>query len=290
MFPKERKEAALHYRLKKGLIVCAFLLAGTCHAPLLSSPLASPVDKPTPAGMALIPAGVYTPLYIKDASERSVRDFLLDIRPVTNADYLEFVREHPKWRRSQVKALFADEAYLKHWNGDLDLGPHREKIADSPVTNVSWFAARAYLKSKGKRLPTEDEWEYVACADATRPNASKDPNFTNHLLDWQSRPTPKLMPSTIDAAPNYYGIVALHGFTWEWVRDFNNSLVTGESRADSALDRALYCAGGALGTADPHNYAAFMRYAFRSSLKGNYAVSNLGFRGARSLNKNDPKR
>lgn len=206
----------------------------------------------------------------------------MDINPVTNAEFLEFVRANPKWRRSQVKRLFADEAYLKHWRGDLDLGAEADKIAESPVTNVSWFAARAYLKTLGKRLPTEDEWEYVACADETRTDASRDPAFTERLLEWYARPTVRFLPSVQKTTPNVYGIRALHGYTWEWVRDFNNSMVTGESRGDSGLDRNLYCAGGALGTADPHNYAAFMRYAFRSSLKGNYSVSNLGFRGAKS--------
>ena len=60
--------------------------------------------------------------------------------------------------------------------------------------------------------------------------------------------------------------------------------MTGESRGDTTLERNLFCAGGALSAGDPSNYAAFMRYAFRSSLKGNYAVGNLGFRGARSFN------
>jgi formylglycine-generating enzyme len=237
-----------------------------------------------PEGMVLIPAGSYTPLYIQEAGQRSVDSFFIDILPVTNREFLAFVKANPNWRRSQVKKLFADEGYLKHWAGDLDLGPASEMIKNSPVTNVSWFAARAYLKSKGKRLPTEDEWEYVACADESRSDASRDPAFTGRLLEWYGKPTPENLPSVDMAQPNVYGVSALHGYTWEWVRDFNNSLVTGESRADSGLDRNLFCAGGALGTADPHNYAAFMRYAFRSSLKGNYAVQNLGFRGATSIN------
>ena len=249
---------------------------------LLALPLHG-IAAETPPEMVEIPAGQYTPLYIKDADTRSVDAFLIDTKPVTNAEFLEFVRAHPKWRRSQVKRLFADEGYLKHWAGDIDLGPNADHIAHSPVTNVSWFAARAYLKSKGKRLPTEDEWEYVGCADANRADASRDPAFTALLLEWYGRPTSKQLPSILNAEPNVHGVSAMHGFTWEWVRDFNNSMVTGESRGDSSLDRNLYCAGGALGTADPHNYAAFMRYAFRSSLKGNYTVSNLSFRGARNL-------
>lgn len=237
----------------------------------------------TPEGMALIPGGSYTPLYIQNSDTRQVEAFLIDIEPVTNAQFLAFVRDNPKWRRSQIKHLFADDSYLKHWAGDLDLGPNPDAIANSPVTNVSWFAARAYLKSVGKRLPTEDEWEYIGSADEQRPDASRDPAFTKRLLEWYGKPTSPTLPPVGSATPNYYGVKALHGFTWEWVRDFNNSMVTGESRADSGLDRSLYCAGGALGTADPHNYAAFMRYAFRSSLKGNYTVANLGFRGAKTL-------
>jgi len=232
--------------------------------------------------MAKIPAGSYTPLYIKDAKTRAVKAFYLDKAPVTNGDFLQFVTDNPKWRRSQMKRLFGDEGYLKHWAGDLDLGSDAEKIRHSPVINVSWFAARAYLKSKGKRLPTEDEWEYVACADETRANAAKDRAFVARLLEWYGKANDPFL-SVKDGEPNFYGVSAMHGYVWEWVRDFNNAMVTGESRGDSGVDRALYCAGGALGTADPHNYAAFMRYAFRSSLKGNYTVQNLGFRGARSI-------
>ena len=232
--------------------------------------------------MAEIPAGSYTPLYIKDAETRRVKAFLIDRQPVTNGDFLQFVTDNPKWLRSNVKRLFADQNYVRHWSGDLDLGADAERIRDAPVTNVSWFAARAYLKSKGKRLPTEDEWEYVACADGERANAAKDPAFVAKLLEWYGKPNDPFH-SAKGAQPNFYGVSGMHGFVWEWVRDFNNAVVTGESRGDSGIDRALYCAGGALGTADPHNYAAFMRYAFRSSLKGNYTVQNLGFRGARSI-------
>ena len=72
----------------------------------------------------------------------------------------------------------------------------------------------------------------------------------------------------------------MHGLIWEWVSDFNSIILTGDSRSNSAINRDLFCASGALGAVDKENYAAFMRFAFRSSLQGKYTVSNLGFRCA----------
>ena len=58
------------------------------------------------------------------------------------------------------------------------------------------------------------------------------------------------------------------------------AMVTGESRADTGLERDLFCGSGAAGARDPSDYAAFMRAGYRSSLRANYAVPNLGFRCA----------
>lgn len=234
-------------------------------------------------GMVRIPAGAYTPLFVKDAKPVSVASFYLDVVPVTNAQFLEFVRDHPEWRRSRVKQLFADGNYLKHWRGDLDLGPDAAQLGKAPVTHISWFAARAYLKPLGKRLPTIDEWELAACADETRADASSDPEFRNRILEWYATPNPEKFPNAETFPEDFHKIRAMHGLVWEWVRDFNNATVTGESRGDTTLERNLFCAGGALGAGDPSNYAAFMRYAFRSSLSGNYSIANLGFRGARPV-------
>ena len=85
-------------------------------------------------GMAAIPDAIYRPLFRgeKDAKEVPIAAFQLDVRPVTNGEFLAFVRENPKWQRSQVKRLFADERYLAHWAGDLELGNARGEL---PVTD-----------------------------------------------------------------------------------------------------------------------------------------------------------
>lgn len=251
------------------------LLAGA-HSPSAGGDQAEP-----PTGMVSVPGGSYTPLYSREAQPRRVAPFLLDETLVSNHDFLSFVEEHPEWRRSRAGAAQVDSNYLSHWRGDLE--PGDEALLQAPVTNVSWFAAKAYCEARGKRLPTQDEWELVALADATRPDASKDQEFLKKLLEWYSQPSGGALPSAASAEPNLYGIRGLHGLVWEWVRDFNSSMVLGDSRGGNSLERRLFCGGESLYATDVNNYAAFMRYAFRSSLKGTYCVGSLGFRGARSI-------
>ena len=224
------------------------------------------------ASMAAIPAGEYKPV-IRDSGDPAkvaVQPFLLDVRPVTNAEFLEFVRAQPKWRRSAVSPLFADVGYLGDWAGDLEPGP--KAPPNAPVVRVSWFAARAYAAWAGKRLPTTAEWERAAAG----------PELKRAALEWFARPTPEIFPDAGSGPANALGVRDLGTLVWEWVEDFNTAMVTGESRADTGLDRTLFCGPGAAGAQDLENYPAFMRAGMRSSLRASYTVANLGFRCARN--------
>lgn len=180
-----------------------------------------------------------------------------------------------------MKRLFADADYLKSWAGDLDLGTNVSRHA--PVTQVSWFAAKAYAKWKGKRLPTTAEWEYAAAASPTRPDGENDPEFTRQVRAWYSTASREILPRVGLGRTNYFGLHDLHGLVWEWVADFNTAMVSGDARGDTGLDRQLFCGAGSEGAKDRGNFPAFMRFGFRSSLKAHYTVQNLGFRCARNL-------
>jgi sulfatase modifying factor 1 len=242
-------------------------------------------DQPafTPAGMVRVPAGVYRPLFrsANDAKEVSVKAFALDVHPVTNAEFLDFVRANPRWRRSQVKRLFADENYLKDWAGDLELGD--SVTTNAPVTGISWFAAKAFAAWMGKRLPTTAEWELAAAASPQRPDGGNDAEFKKEVAAWHASPSPARLPPVGTGRANYFGVQDLHGLVWEWVADFNTAMVTGDARGDSGLERQLFCGSGSQGARDVTDYAAFMRFGFRSSLKADYTVHNLGFRCAKDL-------
>jgi len=236
-----------------------------------------------PDGMVVVSGGVFKPLFrsAADFKEVAVKPFCLDALPVTNEDFLRFVKANPRWRRSAVKRLFADETYLKSWAGDVEPGTNAP--ARAPVTFVSWFAAKAYAQWQGKRLPTVAEWELVAGAGVTRPDGENDPEFKRALLAWYTTPSDRRLAAVGGGAANYWGVRDLHGLVWEWVADFNTAMVTGDARGDTGLDRQLFCGSGSVGARDTSDFPAFMRYGFRSSLKADYCVHNLGFRCARDL-------
>lgn len=234
--------------------------------------------------MVEIDGGTYTAFIGKDSGRIvEVKSFYMDETPVTVTEYLKFLKANPQWTKSKISSLFADSSYLHNWKGDFE--PPTESDPNAPVTNISWFAAQAYAKSVGKRLPTVDEWEFVGLADEFSKNASAKPEFTSHILKSYQKKKQYLKPVGQEN-PNYYGVYNLYGMVWEWTEDFNSVMMSGESRNDQTSNESLFCSGAAVTTDDLKNYAAFIRFAMRGSLKANYTVNNLGFRCVKNLENN----
>jgi sulfatase modifying factor 1 len=233
-------------------------------------------------GMEKIGAGSYLPLYGSEPTQVFVEAFFLDVYPVTNQEFLSFVKANPAWRKSNILGLFADGNYLNAWPNDTSLAA--EMDPNAPVTNVSWFAAKEYCECQGKRLPTMDEWEYAAMASETQSNAQADSLFNSRIISGFE--TPRTYTDAVGSTYcNYWGIYDMHGLVWEWTFDFSSVLISGESRKDGETDRSLFCAAGAVSATNLMDYAAFMRYAFRGSIKANYSIQNLGFRCAKTSSK-----
>lgn len=230
-----------------------------------------------------IPAGSFIPQFRIDSQETHVEPFMLDVFPVTNREFLEFLHDHPKWMPDEIAPLFADEGYLRHFTKGYDASYYSNLFLKRPVTDVSWFVARAYCKVKGKRLPTGAEWEFAALASPDDPTGFNKAEYYQIALDWYSRASSAAMDTIGSTFKNYYGVYDMHGLIWEWVNDFTASMVFSSDQRDQKIDRNLFCASGSQGAADVKNYVAFMRYAFRSSLKANYTVGTLGFRCAKSI-------
>ncbi len=234
------------------------------------------------AGMAQIEGGEFRPFYPANEGETVVlvAPFRMDRLPVTNRQFLRFVTWWaPRYRRGVISALFADSEYLSHWATPLSLGDSAGPA--EPVTRVSWFAAKSYCEWRGARLPTELEWELAAAADEHSRDARTQADFVARTMGWYAERTPR--PGAVGrGAPNYWGVYDLHGLVWEWVLDFNSSMVSTDGRDQLSGDKQRFCGSGALSATDVSDYASFMRIAFRSALQARYTTKNLGFRCAAS--------
>jgi len=105
-----------------------------------------------------------------------LRDFEIASRPVTNAEYLEFVQdggyqrcEHwlsDGWARIQSDGWSCPLYWeVGEGNGDeqeFTLGGMRPLDPGAPVSHLSYYEADAYARWAGARLPSEAEWEIVA--------------------------------------------------------------------------------------------------------------------------------
>lgn len=218
-----------------------------------------------------VKGGTYAPFFQdKDEGDQKITALWVDKFPVTNREFLAFVKTHPEWRRSSRKKIFAGKAYLEHWQSDLVFSNEQ---ASFPVTSVSWFGARKYCESLNKRLLTIAEWEYISNA--------QDPAVLGAILEWYGKTDDKLR-SVNQGKENLFGIVGMHGLIWEWVEDFSSAIVSGDSRSSNETSGAMFCGSGSLKAKDPSQYATFMRFAYRNSLKANSTGRNLGFRCVRS--------
>jgi formylglycine-generating enzyme required for sulfatase activity len=236
---------------------------------------------------AQVPAGTLSSVLAGDADRQAlaVPAFHMRVLPVTVGEFARFVQAHPQWRRDRVARTFADADYLRSWAGPAEPGA---TAADAqPVTHVSWFAAQAFCEAEGARLPSWSEWEYVAAADATRPDARSDPVWLAAILGWYSRPA-QVAPPPVGGPPNLYGVRDVQGLVWEWVDDFSALLVNGDSRSADDPDKAQFCGAGAINLQDRQNYAVLMRVALLSSLHASDSTGSLGFRCVRPTHQESP--
>lgn len=233
-------------------------------------------ESPNKSDWVKIPKGQFLPFFADTVKPISVNAFTIKSTQVTNEEFLRFVIANKKWQKSKIKTIFAETSYLDYWESDTVLGPKANPKA--PVVMVSWFAANAYCRWIGGRLPDMTEWEYVASASKTKSNAYNETAFANQLLSMYEK-LPKIpLPNVGERFKNFYGVYDMHGLVWEWTRDFNSVIVSTDSRDKSNQDGQLFCAAGSIGNVDPSNYSAFVRYSIWSSLQAKFCLKNVGFR------------
>jgi formylglycine-generating enzyme required for sulfatase activity len=149
--------------------------------------------------MAVIPGGAFSR---KGLGERKVSPFRIDRLEVTNALYASFVQA-------------AGYPRPPFWKWGRFAGPHL------PVVGVTWSEARAFCEWAGKRLPTEDEWEFAASGGDKRRAYPWGRKFVGRNAVFGLRPDsggPKAVGRRPSGA-SLYGVEDMAGNVWEWVED-----------------------------------------------------------------------
>jgi formylglycine-generating enzyme required for sulfatase activity len=137
-----------------------------------------------------------------------LRPYAIDETPVTNAQFARFLRE------AQYQPKYP-ENFLKHWTGHPEgTRPPADK-EDHPVVYVDLDDARAYAAWAGKRLPTEEEWQYAAGGPEglDYPWGNRfDPARCNHGQSGNTTTPVRAFPD----GRSPLGLYDMCGNTWQW--------------------------------------------------------------------------
>jgi sulfatase modifying factor 1 len=272
------------------------------------------------AGEVFIPGGVYrmgSDVYYPEegpAHDVEVAPFYMDRHEVTNAEFAAFVdatgyvtvaerdpdpAEHPDIDPAKLEPgsalfvapndpnppegegadwwMFVPGASWKHPRGP---GSSIEGLDDYPVVHIAYEDAQAYAQWRGRRLPTEAEWERAA-----RGGREGEPFAWGTEVapdgQWRANTWQGVFPvinsskdGFIGAAPvgcfeaSDYGLYDIIGNVWEWTSD----AWQGDPRVGVMKGGSFLCAD---------NYCGRYRPAARQPYERDFSSNHLGFRTVR---------
>lgn len=180
-----------------------------------------------PEGMVYVPGGDFTigrndgTAYERPAHTVELEPFFIDALEVTCGDYEKFVKEKghkapPGWK-----------------DGACPPGASRK-----PVTGVNWHDADGFCRARGKRLPTEVQWETAArgpdgwrypWGNDWRVGAANAGRVSNDVVEVGSYP---------DGASRF-GALDMVGNAWEWTEDDMKAYPGGKLPARASAGRKV---------------------------------------------------
>lgn len=192
----------------------------------------------------------------------SLSAFAIDLTPVTNRDYAAFLQA------TGYKPLVTDN-FLKHWVGGMP-PPDKE---DHPVVYVDLEDARAYATWAGKRLPTEDEWQYAAQG----PEGLRYP-WGNEMRTEYCNGGATGSTTSVTAYPegrSAFGCYDMCGNTWEWTESERSD---GRTRFCMIRGGSYYTAQGSMWYMDGGPRPSSFAVKFLLIYPGLDRCATIGFR------------
>ena len=232
----------------------------------------------------------------RPAHQVTLAGFCLDRTEVTVAAYAECARRGA----CSPAPITADWPGIKEEDKALDSRFCNGTRADRqlhPINCVDWTRADAYCRAVGKRLPTEEEWEYAARGFDGRTYPWGDAAPSSHLLNslgaetvamgerlghpgWHSMfsgndgwETTAPVGSYPDGA-SPFGVLDMAGNVWE----LTSSGYSRDYRSQPSTDDRVH-RGGGWGFDD----TSFVRTTYRGKSVLSYRGADLGFRCAMPL-------
>jgi formylglycine-generating enzyme required for sulfatase activity len=232
--------------------------------PPVLSEAAQPV---APIGMAYVPGGDFLmgsddgDTISKPPHFTTVAPFFMDVTEVTNQHYAEFLNATgqvapPSWKD----------------------GVYPEAEANFPVTGITWYEAAEYAAWKGKRLPTEAEWEFAARGpegraypwgdewDATLANAGGQLKGLRPVGQGGASP---------------FGIYDMSGNAWEWTSSDARSYPGGKEFPWSRMRLKIIRGGN--WQSDPRSATTYFRGFYGAA--GEREYNGTSFRCVKDLSK-----
>jgi hypothetical protein len=191
-----------------------------------------------------------------------VHSFCMDPTEVTVDAYAACVKAGmctPAGTTAKVPGLA--EAQVRALDGGCNAG-HADR-GNHPVNCVDWPQAAAYCKAQGKRLPTEQEWEWAARSEAdARPFPwGTSPPAGHACWSGEAMRASTCEVGAFPAGDSTQGIHDLAGNVWEWT-------------SDPAPNGAYVQKGGGFATVRPTE----LRATLRDSASPGYRAPLAGFR------------
>jgi formylglycine-generating enzyme required for sulfatase activity len=215
------------------------------------------------------------------AHEVQLSAYYIDVYPVTNARYAQFLNEAKAHQDSSGHLYIAlgPDTPIRIMGG---LYVVQDGYEDHPVCHVSWYGAEAYCLWAGKRLPTEAEWEKAARGadgrsypwgdDPPQPRSGREPQCNADGFSTATTPVDRFANSASPA-----GCFDMCGNALEWCADwFQAGYYARSPRQDpigpsSGTDRV--CRGGCY-----HFDAWSVRATYRINMDPAHLIQPTGFR------------